>query len=119
MNSSHAGEKELYDIKYSARYEGQKSSVCYSTDMWMMKNDEHTLNVCLMDVWFSEEKKTVCELETTQQDATLNCAKGKATMFDSFSSAYFIFMHEKQHRASCPVTAARPLSHADSHHREY
>lgn len=46
MNSSHTGKKELYDIKYSAQYEGQKSSVCYSMHMQMMKNDEGTLNVC-------------------------------------------------------------------------
>lgn len=33
-------------MKYSAQREGQKSSVCYSMDMWMIKNDEGSLNVC-------------------------------------------------------------------------
>lgn len=37
----------------------------------------------------------LCELGTIQQVLDINYAKGKATMFDSFFSAYFIFMHEK------------------------
>lgn len=37
----------------------------------------------------------LCELGTIQQVPDINYAKGKATMFDSFFSAYFIFMHEK------------------------
>lgn len=63
--------------------------------MWMMKNDEGTLNVCHFPNGYMVFQEKVYELEITQQAATLNCANGKATMFDSFFSAYFIFMHEK------------------------
>lgn len=52
----------------------------------MMKNDEGM---------FASSLAKLCELETTLQVAESNYAKGKATMFDSFFSAYFIFMHEK------------------------
>lgn len=54
--------KELHGIKYSAQYEGQKSRECYSTDMWVMKNDERALNACQYpngySIWFSEKENS-------------------------------------------------------------
>lgn len=32
-------------MKYSARYEGQKSGACYYIDVWEMKKDQSTPNV--------------------------------------------------------------------------
>lgn len=83
-------------MKYSAQYEGQKSSVCYSTDTRVMENDESTLNVCQLpngNTVLREQKAS--ELDTIQQDATINFTKCNVTMFDSFFSAYFIFARDK------------------------
>ena len=109
INSSLTDKKEQCDIKYSARYEGQKSGGCYSTDVWMMKNDESTLNVFRLpngDIRFSKYVN-LKPFSKTQHKITL---KSEATMFDSFFCAYFKFMHDKQRRASCPVTIPHPPS---------